>query len=113
MNPPPHHSPDETSSAENNTVSPLVARSADSSAETVNAALIGIIPVAVVGGGIMVCGVLWLLSGGNIAMRAAGVVVLLTDIAVALWLRRYFHKRTAVKTRSAPHLNSDVDENRA
>ena len=73
-------------------------RSDATSSETVEvrfpAALLSVITMALIFGGILTCGLMWFLSGQQPAseqntLRAVGTVVLLIDIGAAIFLRSF------------------------
>lgn len=55
--------------------------------------LASVVPAALIFGGVSGCAVLWLISNGNLIMRVAGIIVLLSDLVVAAILRHVFLKR--------------------
>ena len=97
MNDQPTQSPFTTSTLETNGGQPSEStpvEPASSAASAQSAALIAsLLPMAIISGGIFVCAILWFISNGNTIMRAAGVIVLLSDIGVALFLRQRLMKR--------------------
>jgi len=78
----------------------------------VNAELLAtVVPAALAFGGVASFAVLWMLSNGSMVMRAAGAVVLISDIAAAAFLRFIFLKRLAVqKKASGPQLLGASEE---